>query len=224
MLTGNRVSDRAGASRLPSHATNRLGIYELNLSQREYLRWGSANGVPSIVLAWINERGMSVFASEVPTEDQPFCTPRSLHHGCRMLKHDETLLMSQLGQTVMSGFIGFGMATQLRAHAKYRDMVPTLEEILRSPKTAKLPPQNELSARHVVIWSVLNAISAKAKNAKPFSEYVMRLDKDLVAATLATLGSQSPQFAELCKVPEFGEFIVANQHLMVDIMVSGKNI
>ena len=181
--TGNRVADKSGASRLLSHLLNRCRVFELEFSINQWGDWARDNGVNPLAVdcafTYYNE---GFFAESVPTEDGPFCTPRSLVHaasdltafmdtdafdGAYIPPHIEALVASSIGQRAA------GMVTR---HIAMADEVPQAEDIYNGPNDARVPDATgyQLLAANRAINGAHSAALGEAT-----LQYIVRLRPDL---------------------------------------------
>lgn len=182
-FTGNRASDKSGATRMLSHLLNRCAVFELGFNVRGWAGWAEKNGVNPIgidcALAFADE---GFFVTEVPTEDGPFPTPRSY---VRALQHltafmdsadfDGVTIPSYV-ETLIAASIGARSAGMLTRHIAMADQVPTADEILADPTGANVPDSTgyQLLAANRAINSAHDADTGEAALA-----YVVRLRPDL---------------------------------------------
>ena len=177
--TGNRVADKSGATRLLSHLLNRCRVFELEFSVNQWADWARENGVnPLAVDAAVTYHGDGFFADSVPTEDGPFCTPRSLVHaasdltafmdtdafdGAYIPSHIEALIASSIGQRA---------AGMLSRHIAMADEVPQAEDIYNGPNDARVPDSTgyQLLAANRAINGAVNADMGEAA-----LQYIVRL-------------------------------------------------
>jgi hypothetical protein len=182
-FTGNRTSDKSGASRILSHLLNRCAVFELGFNVRGWAGWAEANGVNPIgidcALAFADE---GFFVTEVPTEDGPFPTPRSY---VRALQHltvytdspefDGVTIPSHV-ETLIAASIGARSAGMLSRHIAMADQVPTARDIFADPAGANVPDATgyQLLAANRAINAAHDADTGEAALA-----YVVRLRPDL---------------------------------------------
>jgi hypothetical protein len=76
VAAGNRVQDRALVRSLSSALINRVGILNIRVDTQEWLDWGTANGVRADILSFISYLPDALMRP-VPSEPQPFSTPRA---------------------------------------------------------------------------------------------------------------------------------------------------
>lgn len=181
--TGNRVADKSGASRLLAHLSDRVRVMELEFSINQWAGWARDNGVnPLAVDAAVTYHGDGFFADSVPTEDGPFCTPRSLVHaasdltafmdtdafdGAYIPSHIEALIASSIGQRA---------AGMLSRHIAMADEVPQAEDIYNGPNDARVPDATgyQLLAANRAINGAHSAALGEAT-----LQYIVRLRPDL---------------------------------------------
>ena len=151
----NRMSDRAGVVRQPSHIRNRVREIPLENDALSWAVWAEAHGIHPLIIAWAKQHPTIAFSDEVPATDRPFATARSITRAANLLqvglKRDEEgrlidleLPADVLVQQAVYGDIGEGAGADLFGFLKIWDQLPTLDEIEADPKKAKCP--SDLSA------------------------------------------------------------------------------
>ncbi len=182
-FTGNRTSDKSGATRMLSHLLNRCAVFELQFNVKGWADWAADNGVNPLAIdcamAYADE---DFFADCVPTEDGPFCTPRSLVRAAQHLTaftdspefdgidipcHVEALLAANIGERAA------GMLTR---HIAMADQVPTAAAIFADPTGVNVPDATgyQLLAANRAINCASDADTGEAALA-----YITRLRPDL---------------------------------------------
>ena len=144
--TGNRTSDKSGANRVLSMLLNRGPVFELGFNVGGWAVWAGENGVNALAIdcamAYADE---GFFVDCVPTEDGPFCTPRSLVRAAQHLtvytdspEFDGVSIPSYV-EALIAASIGARSAGMLTRHIAMADQVPTADEILADPTGANVP-------------------------------------------------------------------------------------
>jgi hypothetical protein len=182
-FTGNRTSDKSGATRMLSHLLNRGSVFELGFDIRGWAGWAEANGVNPIgidcAMAYADE---GFFVTEVPTEDGPFPTPRSY---VRALQHltvytesadFDGMSIPSYVETLIAASIGARSAGMLTRHIAMADQVPTAASIFADPTGANVPDATgyQLLAANRAINCASDADTGEAALA-----YITRLRPDL---------------------------------------------
>lgn len=182
-FTGNRTSDKSGATRMLSHLLNRCAVFELQFDVKGWADWAADNGVNPLAidcaLAYADD---GFFADCVPTEDGPFCTPRSLVRAAQHLtaftesaEFDGIDLPSYV-ESLLAANIGDRAAGMLSRHIAMADQVPTARDIFADPTGANVPDATgyQLLAANRAINAACDADTGEAALA-----YVVRLRPDL---------------------------------------------
>jgi len=182
-FTGNRTSDKSGATRMLSHLLNRCAVFELQFDVKGWADWAADNGVNPLAIdcamAYADE---DFFADCVPTEDGPFCTPRSLVRAAQHLtaftdsaEFDGIDIPYYVG-ALLAANIGERAAGMLTRHIAMADLVPTAAEIFADPTGASVPDATgyQLLAANRSINAAHDADTGEAALA-----YITRLRPDL---------------------------------------------
>lgn len=189
--TGNRTSDKSGANRVLSHIMGRCRVVELEFDFKAWERWAEANDVNPLAIdcarAWASLESQKsadekFFAETVPTEDGPFCTPRSLTHAAADLTaftesdaFDGKTIPSYV-EKLLASSIGERSAAMLSRHIAMADEVPSAADIHADPNGAKVPDATgyQLLAANRAINGACDADTGEATLA-----YIVRLRPDL---------------------------------------------
>lgn len=180
--TGNRVSDKSGATRLLSHLLNRCAVFELTFDINRWADWANDNGVNPIVIDCATTyHGEGFFDQSVPTEDGAFCTPRSLVRAADLLTAfmdtGESLdCLPSYAEKMISAVIGERAAGMLSRHIAMAGEVPLAEDIYANPEGVNVPEQTgyQLLAANRAINGADNVDKGEAA-----LQYIIRLRPDL---------------------------------------------
>jgi hypothetical protein len=182
-FTGNRTSDKSGATRMLSHLLNRCAVFELQFDVKGWADWAADNGVNPLAIdcamAYADD---GFFADCVPTEDGPFCTPRSLVRAAQHLTaftesaDFDGMTIPSYVESLLAANIGDRAAGLLTRHIAMADQVPTADEIFANPTGANVPDSTgyQLLAANRAINGAHDADTGEAALA-----YVVRLRPDL---------------------------------------------
>lgn len=217
----NRISDRAGVVRSPSHVRNR--VIEIPL-ENDALSWAvhaEKKGVHPLVIAFAKQHPTEAFVNEVPATDKPFSTARSLMAAADLITVDSArdadgmlidleIPTDPLMQQAVYGCIGEGCGATLFGFLKVYDKLPTLEDIEKDPKTAKCP--QDLSAG----WAAgqMCVHYAKAGNIDKLWTYTERLPREVQVSMAKSLLERSG--SALLNSPALIKWIHANKALITN--------
>ena len=160
VAAGNRVQDRALVRSLSSALVNRVSILHVRVDVQDWLDWGTANGVRADVLNFISYLPDALMRP-VPSEPQPFSTPRAwtlLSRGLD-LAEDAGILTRELRRALAFGRVSAEDAAVYCALAEesIQRMRP-LTEYIQHP--ASLPTGD--AAR----WFILNCIRQHVRDGR----------------------------------------------------------
>lgn len=184
VFTGNRAQDKSGAGRLLSHLRNgRALVFELGFNFPDWKAWAIPNFVNPLAIdcaeMWAYD---GFFADAVPAEDGAFCTPRSLVRASDHLNafmdstdYDGGPLPAYM-DLLLEANIGRESAKRLSQYIAQADEVPTFQDIMNCPESAKVPDNTgyQLLAGNRAIAGCENA-----EQGEKALQYIVRLRPDL---------------------------------------------
>ena len=182
-FTGNRTSDKSGATRMLSHLLNRAAVFELTFEFVVWEKWAADNGVNPLAIDCARVyKDDDFFADCVPTEDGPFCTPRSLVRAAQHLTafmdsaDFDGMSIPSYVEHLIAASIGSRSAGLLARHIAMAGTVPTAAEIFADPTGVNVPDATgyQLLAANRAINCASDADTGEAALA-----YVTRLRPDL---------------------------------------------
>ena len=199
-MAGNRAGDRSGSTKELDHLINRrfeVGITDDLVGWED---WALSHGVHPSGIAFAMQNPQIVFPDSLPDRQGPFCTPRSLVATIEML----TTLAGNTGEgklatlptdtdaiEMAAGGIGQAAAAQLFAMLRLESELPTLEEIIKSPDTTRLPTKAD--AQMLVCYKLAHV--AEAASLEPVIQYIERLPADFAVTFAKALVKRDPLFA-----------------------------
>lgn len=215
----NRMSDRAGVVRQPSHVRNRVREISLEPDALSWAVWAEKHGIHPLIIAWAKQNPTTAFVNEVPATDRPFSTARSLTRAANLMsvglaRDDDGKLVDMelpndpLTQQGVFGDIGEGAAAHLFGFLKVYDKLPTLEEIIADPLKAKCP--QDLSAGWAAGQMCIHY--AKPGNIDKLWQYTERLPREVQVSMAKSLLERSG--SALLNSPSLLKWIHANRALI----------
>jgi hypothetical protein len=215
----NRLSDRAGVVRQPSHIRNRVREINIENDALAWAVWAEEHGIHPLIIAWAKQHPTVAFNNEVPAGDRPFATARSVARAANFLavglERDEDGKITQmelpsdpLSMVAVMGDIGEGAAADLFGFLKIHDQLPTLDEIIADPKKAKCP--SDLSAGWAAGQMCIHY--AKGGNIDKLWTYTERLPKEVQVSMAKSLLERSG--SALLNSPALVKWIHTNKALI----------
>jgi len=181
----NRMEDRAGVIRAPTHLINRERQVSIESDITSWSIWAEERGLHPMCIAFAKQFPSKVFSPTVPKGDGPFSTARSFTSAATLLGQvagvdangdvNMEIPTNDLICQSVAGDIGEGVTAELFAYLKLHDQLPTIQEILADPAAAKVPVN--MSAVYAAVQMVLHF--AKAQNIEKLWAYTERLPREM---------------------------------------------
>ncbi len=191
VFTGNRVEDKAGSKRLPTHLiTGRALLANLLRDTVGWVQWAS-DKVNPVIIGFV-ESGMphSEFADSVPSFYGPYFTPRSAVAAGRHLdafmaspEFDGETIPSHI-QSLLAMNIGEDSAQQIGEYIRTANEVPMGSEIIADPMNAMVPDNTGFQL--LAANRAMNAVDSAA-DADNAMLYIVRLRPELQVSLGAKL-------------------------------------
>lgn len=200
VAAGNRLADRAVATRMGTALRNRFAHIEVGVDVDAWTAWAHSVGINPVLIAFMKFRPGLLHI--MPTgDDNSFPTPRSWEQVAKFL--DATV---SIRQGLIAGLVGEGPAAELTGFINTWTRMPNLKEILTDPKRAKVPKDDEPS----IFFGLAVALAAKADQ-KTFAnilEYGKRMPKEFEVMMVNETVKKSP---DLMKTQSYTNWAIKNE-------------
>ncbi len=166
IAAGNRDSDRAVTTRMPTPLRNRFVHIEFEVDAEDWSRWAIQSGIRPEVIAFIRFR--PELLSGFDRDATAFPSPRSWEFVSRIL---DTMPDPTLEYELVAGAVGPGAATEFTGFLRmFRDL-PSIDAILLNPAAEAVP---DSPAAQYAVASAL-ALQASDVNFDRIYLYVARM-------------------------------------------------
>lgn len=168
--TGNKPSNKAGTTTIPTHLRDRLTYIVIEPDTKEFLTYAAQVGADFRMRAYLAQNEGKLHKFDPTADANP--TPRSWMKLSSMLSMD---LPTNLRSEMMLGQIG-PLAVEFEQWLRVEDRLPKIEDIIAHPKDEnKAPVFGNRDAD--VAYLILTALSDKAdkKNIGAILQYIERL-------------------------------------------------
>lgn len=171
VAAGNRQGDRAAAQRTPSALDNRFGHITVKPDDKVFVDWLNENGHSPLLAAFIRFRPNLVH--KFNPDQRAWPSPRSWSRAMVSLDAPIEIRMQSIAAD-----IGFEAAAEVEGFLRTWHALPTIEEVLRNPATAKLPGESDVAAR----WAIVSSLASKATkdNFAALCAYAERLPREFM--------------------------------------------
>lgn len=169
---GNKLTDKAAASKLSTALNNRMAHIDVEVDHDAWCDWAITHGIDPMLVGFIRFR--RELLHKMPDGAREFCSPRSWEMANRYMgqaRHDR---IRRIGQCV-----GAGPAGELEAFAEIAGRLEPVAYILANPTTAKIPAIDAMAALYAVTMNVAYAIDRKTAAAG--ATYAARLPAEFKA-------------------------------------------
>lgn len=214
-MAGNRQKDRSGSTKELDHLINRRMEIDITDDIASWNDWANKNNVPPLYRAFANQNPHIVFSEELPKEQGPWCTPRSLceaasFHAVTGLSADGFMSDNEEVLEEIAGMIGEAAAAQLFSFVKLEREMPKYEEIIADPAKVKVPGKPD--AAMLICYNLAHRVTIE--DADPVCAYIDRLPKEFgVIFGKAAVDRNK----ELIKTKGMQKWVKENASLMVQI-------
>lgn len=228
--TTNLASDGVG-DLLEAHARNRACIVSVRKPNAGFLAdggvdpdswgaWALNNDIAPEVIAWIKQTPHALESYTDPAQREnpyifvptrpttAFVTPRSLAKASDIAKRRH-VLGDAVTQTLLAGTIGESASRDMQAFFTVVDKLPTWEQIVANPTTAKLPGDHDVVAKILVVFSALTRIDEKTVD--PWLDYLQRMEMEMQALFAKSGMRSTAKQAILARNNKFKQWAVKNQ-------------
>lgn len=181
VCAGNRQQDRAGSFKMLSPLANRMAHLDVEPDVDSWIDWGLRNDLDPVIMAFLRYRQELLNGVEVPGTPA-FPTPRSWAAAAR----NTTKLAFDRRPAFVESLVGEGPAAEYAAFARMALELPSVEQILQDPETAKMPDQME--AKPGLCYAVAVALSGAVNTTEEFEAalfYMRRIGIEEYATVFA---------------------------------------
>jgi len=219
--TTNLLSDGVG-DMLEAHARNRIALVTVRKPDyEEWIDWAIGNDIAPEIIAWVKQFPHALASyTDGSQKDNPYIfnptragmgavvTPRSLEKASHIARQRSTL-GDALTISLLTGTIGESASRDMQAFFTVVDKLPTWDQIIASPKTAKMP--EDAVARCILVFSAIARVQ-KDTLAK-WMEYIQRMDKEWQALFATSVMKSTDKQAFCVMNKEFKDWALDNQWL-----------
>lgn len=167
IAAGNRETDRAVTSRMPSALANRFVHLDFNVDLDDWVDWALKNNIRSEIIAFQRFRPELLHTFDPKKNEKSFATPRSITFLSRVLDASESFPSFEL----VKGIVGERYAVEFLAFIKMYEQLPDPNIIIIAPDTAETPSDP------ATLYAICGALAQKssADNFNNLITYANRL-------------------------------------------------
>ena len=170
IAAGNRETDRAVTSRMPSPLANRFVHLDFDVDLDDWIDWGLSHGVRTEVLAFQRFRPELIYNFDPKKNDKAFATPRSITFMSKLMDASN----GDIDFDLAKGVVGEGYAAEFIGFLKIYKSLPDPDLVIMSPEKADVPTDP------ATLYAICSAVAQKAseQNMGNVVKYANRLSEE----------------------------------------------
>lgn len=202
VAAGNRDSDRAVTTRMPTPLRNRFVHLDFEVDLQEWSEWALQTGIRPEVIAFLRFRPELLSAFD--RDQNAFPSPRSWEFVSRILDATPDPCVEH---ELFAGAVGAGAATEFSAFLKTFRELPNIDAILLNPLKEPVP---ENAAAQYAVASAL-AHYATDTNFDRICAYLGRMPTEFTVLCVRDASFRQPAVQH---TPAFTKWATANHHVL----------
>jgi len=185
--TGNKATDRAGASRLLSHLNDRLTVINFDASIQDWSAWAMAHNVPTELVSFLNFRPDLLNNFDANADKN--ATPRSWVEGIGVMIGQ---VSAEAEYEIFKGDVGEGPAAEFCKFLRIFRTLPDVNLILLDPDKQAVPTDV------ATLFALCGALAHKtsADNFSRVMSYVKRMPPEFTVLYVKQVMSRDKKLAE----------------------------
>ena len=200
--TGNRQSDRAGATKVLSHLRDRETVLELDTLIDDWTKWALDNGVAPQVVSFLRFRPNLLHDFDAQRENNP--TPRSWVEGVSDIIG---IVSPEAEYECFKGAVGEGAAAEFVGFMKIARSLPNIDNLLMNPEKGDVPEDP------ATLYAISGAIADKSTNAN-FDRVITYANRMPPEFGVLTVSYATRKDETLASTQAFTKWAVANQDVL----------
>lgn len=201
VAAGNLETDNAVVEPMSTALQSRLIHMQVRLDHEVWLEWAMSAGIDHRITSYIKYKPDMLYTFDPDHTDVTYASPRTWEYASKLIRDEPHLDHTWL--PLLAGTISRGVGREFIEHTKiYEDLV-TIEEVKRSPQTARIP---EMPSH---LFALTGAIASHAtdKTVGLLMPYTSRLPKEWQVVCLREAVRRTPS---LMQTPTVRDWISAN--------------
>lgn len=213
VAASNRSEDRSGVTKSFDFVINRRAQIDIIPDVSGWEEWATTANLLPLTIAFAVQNPHIVFNGEIPEQQGPWCTPRSLVMLDKLMQKMQQrgeLVDSPIANSLAVGIIGAPAAAQYFTFVRLEQEMPKFDTIVAKPSEVSVPDRPD--AQMLVCYNLAHRVTPDT--AGPVITYIDRFPKEF-GVTFAKAASQRD--FKLLKAPAFKDWCSRNASLMASV-------
>lgn len=202
IAAGNRDSDRAVTTRMPTPLRNRFVHLNFEVDMQEWCEWAVQAGIRPEIIAFLRFR--PELLSAFNRDDNAFPSPRTWEFVSRIMKASPP---SAIEHELIAGAVGNGAATEFAAFLQIFRSLPNIDAILMNPRTEPVPV--DAAAQYAVASALAHC--ASDLNFDQVHTYLQRMPTEFGVLCVRDATLRSP---DIRHTAGYTSWAVQNHHVI----------
>jgi hypothetical protein len=190
VCAGNKSTDKAIVNRLSTAMQSRMIHLNLMVDSGSWLEWANTHGIDHRIISFIKYRPELLHKFNPNHADDTFASPRTWEFLSKIIAGKEKF--TRTDHAVMVGTVGEGPATEFRAYCSVYKDLPTIEEMLESPKLVNIPKE----PGHQYAMTTLISHNANDHTIQPLMIIIKKLPVEFQVVVLKDIYALVPELKE----------------------------
>lgn len=203
---GNLTTDRAIVNTQSTATTSRLTHYRMRIDHKVWVDWANSHDIDHRIISLIKFKPEILHKFDPSTNELTFPCPRTWEFASKVITNKKAI--DSITKTRLAGTIGEGATVELATYADIYLNLPTIEEILKNPKSGWKVPK-EPSERYAV--TTMLAHNSTRDNIDKIVIAINRLPTEMQIVTFRDIYKRAPK---LKGHPIIKEWIASNSSLI----------
>ena len=192
VCAGNKSGDGAIVNKLSTALQSRLIHLFMEPSLDDWVDWAINNNIDSRIITYLYAKPTHLTTFDPESYDVSYACPRTWHMLSDIISNTATEELDELFN-VVAGTIGKGAAVEFISFCKLSNEVPSIQEIVKNPKTAPIPDQ--IGSKYFLISSIASVMDKT--NVAKLLEYADRIPNQELLVLLFRITAKGKHAKEL---------------------------
>lgn len=205
IAAGNRESDRAVTSRMPSALSNRFVHIDFEVDLGDWTRWALDHGIKTELIAFLRFRPNLLHDLDGKKVPRAFPSPRSWSFVSKILEQDSP---KEIELELISGTVGEGAAAELMGFLRIFRNLPDPDGVLMDPENAKVPTDPG------TLYALCGVLSKKVSDTtlERFFKYASRIPAEFSVLMIRDAAIRTP---DIQKTRDFIQWASVNNGVLI---------
>lgn len=205
VAAGNRLTDRAGSSRMPTNMANRFFHYSVEPSLQGFIDHATDNNWDPMVVAYLRFKSDDMYKFDPNSDDPAWASLRTWEMLSDMLK---SKFGQRLVHTKIVACIGEGIGASFCGFLKVWQDMPDLDRVITDPDSVEIPENNPAAC-----YAICGGLSVRCTQDtfENILRYVSRLEPEFTAAFVLDVTRRDQSLSE---ISAFAAWAIKNHSMM----------